>query len=296
MQKNLTIAVIGLGLIGGSILKKLNSSDYNLIGVSRSKQTIDKALEQGLISRGSTNIDVIKDADIVFICTPINKTIPTLLEVNNTVKPGTIITDVASLKGFITDFVNTSHLPINFIGGHPMAGTENRGLDASLADLFSGAKWVLTPSKWVKEEDVNTLKIIIDQLGAKSIIADPQEHDKAVALISHMPLFLSHALFNLIKNYPDKETGELAMKLAASGFRDMTRLSATNPELTIDMLVENKINVLNAFRELIDEASGMEKQFTENEKNFAENCEKTAKMREKMYSRDGKNVYQGLNL
>jgi len=292
MKKDLIIAVIGLGLIGGSILKKLYGIGYKLIGVSRSHETVDKAFKQGLIYQGSTDINIIKDADIVFICTPINKTIPILVDVMNTVKSEAIITDAASLKGFILDFVNTSHDPINFIGGHPMAGTENKGIDASFPDLFEGAKWVLTPSKWTNEKDLEVLKELIERLGAQPVIADPDEHDKAVALISHMPLFLSQTLFSLVKNYSDREIGELAVKLASSGFRDMTRLVATNPELATDMLIENRTNVLETFRELIKEASGLEKLLVE-EEGFSENSEKLAEQRKKMYSPEGKNVYSG---
>ncbi len=291
MQKQLSIAVIGLGLIGGSIVKKLQNSCHSLIGVSRSRQTIDKALDQGLISRGSTDISIVKDADVVFICTPINKTVPMVFDISKTVKPETIITDAASLKGLIMDFVNTSHTPVNFIGGHPMAGTENKGLDSSFPELFEGAKWVLTPSKWVQKESINTLKQIIEELGAEWVIANPDEHDKAVALISHMPLLLSQSLFSLVENYPDQSIRELAKQLASSGFRDMTRLAATNPELAKDMLIENKTNVIKALRELVNKASHLEKQLSENEEEFSKDCAKIAEMREIMYSPEGKNVY-----
>lgn len=292
MGKCTSIAVIGLGLIGGSILKKLQNTGYNLIGVSRSQKTIDKATEEGLISTGSTDISVIKDADIVFICTPINKTIPILIEVAKIAKKDAIITDVASLKGLIMDFVNTSHDPIRFIGGHPMAGTEQSGIDASFPELFKGAKWVLTPSNWTTEDDIKTLETVINQLEARTVLAEPQQHDKAVALISHMPLFISQSIYSLVKNYPDRDTGELAMQLAASGFRDMTRLAATNPELASDMLIENRTNVLNTVRELVKEASLLEKQLAENEEKFTENCEDIASSRKNMYSPDGRNIYK----
>ena len=285
------LAVIGLGLIGGSILKRLKNNNYNLIGVSRRQETIDKAVKEGIISRGSTKISVIKDADIVFICTPINTTISILNEAAETVNPKTIITDTASLKGFIIDFVNTNSKPINFIGGHPMAGTENKGLDASFPGLFEEAKWVLTPSKWTNDNDVKKLEKIIHQLGAKTVSADPHKHDKAVALISHMPLFLSQTLFNLVKNYPDKSIGDLAMNLASSGFRDMTRLAATNPELTADMLFENKENVFSDFEEFINESAFLGKNLIENKDNFIKISREIANLREKMYSAEGKNIY-----
>lgn len=238
----LTIAVIGLGLIGGSILKGLKGKNYNLAGVSRSPETIKKAMEQGLISGTS-----FQDADIIFICTPINKTVDTIKEVARQAKPGALITDAASIKGFIMDFVNAGNEPVNFIGGHPMAGTEHRGFDASFETLFRGAKWVLTPSKWAS--DTRLLEEVISELGATPVIADPCEHDRAVALISHMPLFLSQALLDFVERHPGHE---LALKLAASGFRSMTRLAHTNPELARDMLSGNRENVLSSLEEFMD--------------------------------------------
>ena len=107
---------------------------------------------------------------------------------------------------------------MNFIGGHPMAGTENKGIDFAADNLFEGAKWVLTPSKWSKKEDMHILEKLIGNLGAKPIIADPYEHDKAVALISHLPLLLSQALFGFVYNYDDKNIQELALKASFKRF------------------------------------------------------------------------------
>ncbi|HSA05811.1 MAG TPA: prephenate dehydrogenase/arogenate dehydrogenase family protein [Candidatus Gastranaerophilales bacterium] len=290
MQKEFSIAVIGLGLIGGSILKKLKNTKNKLIGVSARQETIDKALKEQIISEGSTNIGIIKDADIIFICTPINITLDMLKEVILIAKPECIITDVAGVKGFIMDFVNKNNAPVNFIGGHPMAGTENKGLDASDSNMFEKAKWVLTPSKWAQNKDVDILKQIINELGAEVIVADAYEHDKAVALISHFPLFLSQSLFDFVNNYPDKETGRLAMKLAASGFRDMTRLAATNPTLATDMLFQNRENVVLAYKEYIEHSKLLENELVEQEENFIKHVNELVDSRKKMYSPEGKNI------
>lgn len=295
MERGFTISVIGLGLIGGSILKKLKNTENKLIGVSRRQETIDKAFEEGLISEGSVKLDVIKNSDFVFVCSPINKTLQIIIDAGKITKTSAIITDVASIKSPITDFINKSNDPINFIGGHPMAGTEYKGLDSSFAELFEGAKWVLTPCRWTTKDSINLLKNLIEKLGAETIIAEPDEHDKAVALISHMPLLLSQSLYSLVKNHPDKKTGDLAMQLASSGFRDMTRLAATNPELSIDMIMENKENVVNAMKELIQEYSVIEKKLKE-EQAYTKICFDLARSREKIYSKEGKNFYKGLNL
>ncbi len=290
MEKVKSIAVIGLGLIGGSILKGLKNKGYELLGVARRQETINYALAEKIIDKGSTNIDLIKEADIIFVCVPINKTIETIELVCSQTKPEAIITDVASLKKDIIDFINTKTSPVRFIGGHPMAGTENKGLEAASENLFEGAKWVLTPSKWVHQEDINTLCPIIENLGAKIVFAEPSQHDKAVALISHFPLFLSQALFQMVDKYPEKDVSKLALTLAASGFRDMTRLASTNPELSKDMLINNKENIIETIKELSKNLKDLERTLVENEKNFINIIEDLAKERKKMYSADGKNI------
>jgi len=285
-----TIVVIGLGLIGGSILKGLKDKGFELLGIARRKETIEQALIEKIISEGSTNLELACKADLIFVCTPINKTIETIKLLSSKVKPETIITDVAGLKGNILGFINESQYPVRFIGGHPMSGTENKGLNASYENLFEGAKWVLTPSKWSNQENLIKLSSVIEKLGAKIVITDPVLHDKAVALISHMPLFLSQSLFGTVENYPDKDVSELAFILASSGFRDMTRLASTNPELSKDMLIQNKENIIMAVKELKKYLGELEKELIENEENFVKTIEKTASQRKQMYSPEGKNV------
>ena len=290
-NKKSKIAVIGIGLIGGSILKRLSSEDVNLIGVSRSQKTVNKSIERNIVNEASTDIKIIKDADIVFVCTPINKTIDTVKTVSEIVKESCIITDVASLKGFIIDSVNNSEKPVNFIGGHPMAGTEYNGIDAAFKELFDDAKWVLTPSKWSKDSDLQKLKEIVELLGAKPVIADPYNHDKAVSLISHMPLMLSQALFGMVKDYPDETIKELSLKLAASGFRDTTRIAGTSPELAKDMLIENRINVLNSVDELISYLSDLKQDLNNNPNQLIAKINEIVSFRREMYLENGKNIY-----
>ncbi len=284
-----TIAVIGLGLIGGSVLKGLKNKGYKLLGIARRQETIEQALNEKIIDEGSVDINIACEADLIFVCTPINNTIETIKYLQEKVKAETIITDAASIKGKIINFANSGGF-MRFIGGHPMAGTENKGLEESSESLFVGAKWVLTPSKRSSEDDLSSLSAVIEKLGAKIIIADPVQHDKAVALISHMPLFLSQALYNFIKNYPDEEISRLALCLAAGGFRDMTRLAATNPELAQDMLIENKSNVLESIQELQKHLDMFKKELSENGESFVKLSEELAVERKKMYSPDGKNV------
>lgn len=283
-----TIAVIGLGLIGGSLLKALKDKGYKLIGISRRQSTVDKALKDRIVRYASIDINLVKEADLVFICTPINKTIDTIELIKDKVKPTCIITDAASLKGFVLEHVNNSATKIRFVGGHPMAGTENRGIEAAVDGLFNKAKWVLTPSKWSNDSDILDLQKVLISIGARPILAKAEAHDKAVALISHMPMLISQALFKSVSE--NQEVGDLAFKLAASGFRDMTRLSMSNVEMASDMINLNRDNIMSALVDVIRCANDLNENFNTENSDFIHKYGKLIKLRKEMYNSDGNNI------
>lgn len=210
------IGVVGLGLIGGSIFKAL-SGKYDVVGVSSP----------------SDDYLILKDCEIVFVCIPMNKTLEILDKLETILPANTIVTDVCSLK----TFVSKKKYSYNFIPSHPMAGTEHSGWENSFAELFQGAKWVFTPS----DGDVpDKLETVINDLGAQTIITTAEEHDKAVALISNLPLIVAQALCENIKD------NKLAQLIASSGFRDTTRLALSNTEMAADMLELNRENIKSA--------------------------------------------------
>ena len=218
------IGVIGLGLIGGSIFKNLlEGKKHTVIGISRTVNEFN-------VSKDYNNL---KECEIVFVCTPMNITLDILDKLNNILDKNTIVTDVCSLK----EFVSKKSYSYKFIPSHPMAGTEHQGWDYAFPDLFEGATWAVTPKDDTDMKDFGTLKSVIEELGAHTILTTPQEHDKAVALISHAPMLVAQALCKNI------ESNELAQKLAASGFRDTTRLAMSNIEMANDMVVMNKENI-----------------------------------------------------
>ena len=223
------IGIIGLGLIGGSIFKAL-SNKYNVIGVSSSVK------EKNV----SKDYETLKDCDLVFVCTPMHATLEILDKLESILPPTTIVTDVCSLKGF----VSKKKYSYNFIPSHPMAGTENSGWESSFPELFNSAKWVITPIDGIVESSQEILESVIKSLGAEVIITTPEEHDRAVALISHMPMVIAQALCENIKDNP------LAQELAASGFRDTTRLALSNTQMAADMVELNNENIKNALDEL----------------------------------------------
>ena len=217
------IGIIGLGLIGGSLFKDL-SEVYDVVAVSQS-QNGDRIFK---------TFDVLKDRDIVFVCTAMNKTLKVLDELENILNSKTIVTDVCSLKQFVCQ----KQRPYNFIPSHPMAGTEHKGFEHSFKGLFKGAKWVLiSATKQLRNKTIEPLIEIIEFVGAKPIFTTAEEHDKAAAMISHMPMVLAQALVLATKNNP------LALEMAASGFRDMTRLALSNEEMACDMVNMNHKNI-----------------------------------------------------
>lgn len=213
------IGVVGLGLIGGSIFKDLKSLGYDIVAVSKSQSGVNIYNDYSVLS----------DCNIVFVCSAMNKTLAILDTLENYLSKDTIVTDVCSLKQFVCQ----KKRPYKFVPSHPMAGTEYKGFENSFEGLFKGAKWVITP---VFTESPELIEII-EKLGAKPVITTPKKHDEAVALISHMPMVVAQAIFKTAQD------NDLALEIAASGFRDMTRLAMSNTEMANDMVQLNSENI-----------------------------------------------------
>ncbi len=223
------IGVVGLGLIGGSIYKDLVKLGYDVVGVSQSQTGVNI----------SKSYEILSDCDVVFVCSAMNKTPAILDELEDFLNENIIVCDVCSLK----EFVCHKSYKYKFVPTHPMAGTENKGFDSSFEGLFKNAKWAICPQE-NRIEDIDLIKNLIEQLGAKPMVTSPKEHDVAVAMISHMPMVIAQALFYAAKD------NQLALELAASGFRDMTRLALSNEEMACDMVAMNSANIEQAILKL----------------------------------------------
>lgn len=266
--------IVGLGLIGGSILKKLNEfEEFELFAVSSNEKTQKALKELGI--KVSAELSQVKNCDVIFVCSPISKTLDILDKLESVVREETIVCDVASVK----EFIGKKKRPYKLIGTHPMAGTEKQGFENSFKELFEGAKWVITPFWNYTNCDIDFIKNVIEKTGAKALEMSAKEHDYAAALISHMPLILSQALFKSAKD------NHLAMQLASSGFRDMTRLAASNTQMALDMTIYNKKNIAKAFNDFINSLNSLKTDYLEQIKEICE-------IREKMYSKEGKNIYR----
>lgn len=268
----MNIGIVSLGLIGGSILKSLYGKGHNLFAVTRNLETVKKAKQY--TNNISTEFDILKNCDIVFVASPINQINNILDKLENYLNANCIVLDCASVK----ELVMKKH-SYKFIASHPMAGTERKGFDASFDNLFNGAVWVITPFEDTLDEDIKTAENIISLMGAKIIKTTAKEHDKVAALISHFPLLVSQALLYTIKD------NKLAKQLASSGFRDMTRLCLSNIDMALDMFNYNSNNIDIASKELF-----FALEFIKNSKDFSILSE-IKNLRSKMYSQDGKNVF-----
>lgn len=250
--KNITI--IGLGLIGGSLalsLKKFNN-DFTLTGYDSSPEAINIAIYRKIIDKTAKDYeDAVKNADLVIIATPVRLILEVANRIKDKLKSGVIVTDVGSAKENIVESMNKI-LPkdVIFIGGHPMAGSENEGVLSARQDLFINAFYVLTPTDNTKTEALAALHTLFTKIGAKVITISPVEHDKIVSLISHLPHIISTNLVSLVDDR-QKELTNL-FKLCAGGFRDMTRIAASNPKMWVDISFENKKEIINALDGYID--------------------------------------------
>lgn len=256
------IAVIGLGLIGGSIFKDLLTLKYDCIGISQSQHNIEHVY---------SDYSYLEDRELIFVCKEMNKTIQTLKDIEKYINKDTIVTDVCSLK----EFVCKDSFNFKFIPSHPMAGTEFSGWNNAQNNLFKGAKWVITPTN--NNYKPTILEDIISELGAKIIYTTPQKHDEAVALISHMPMLLAQALFNTAKN------NELALKLASSGFRDMTRLALSSIDMANDMITLNSKNIETSLLKLYSSIGSLTKE------DYKNKITSIKEQRSAMY-KNGKNI------
>ncbi|HXK34023.1 MAG TPA: prephenate dehydrogenase/arogenate dehydrogenase family protein [Dehalococcoidia bacterium] len=241
------IAIIGLGLIGGSIglaLKAAGLKDMEIAGTARTRETLQTAKKRGAIDRAEhTPADAVRDARLVIVATPIMRTKEIFEEIAPALSPGAVVTDAGSTKGDVMRWARDILPPTAFfVGGHPMAGKEQTGIDAAEAGLFRDKPWVVVPSLDAPEPAVRTVIGLAQACGAAPRYMDADEHDSYVAAISHLPLVVASALFSVV--FDSQAWPEMA-SLASSGFRDTTRLASGSAEMAHDIMATNRENVLH---------------------------------------------------
>lgn len=261
------IAIIGVGLLGGSIglgVRKRNLAE-EIIGIGRNESSLQKALKRGAVDEITMSISKVRDADLIIPATPV-KSIPQIVKgLFPFAKKGAIINDVGSTKlEIVREIEKITPLGVHFVGGHPLAGSEKKGVEFADSDLFEGSICFLTPLKMEREgEAVKLLEKFWRALGAKPAIISPQVHDFLVAGISHLPHLVAVSLVNAI--LPMKLESKRLIEFAGQGWKDTTRISKGSPELWIDILSTNREEILR-FIEKFDEEWDKIKNFLEEEK------------------------------
>ncbi len=243
------VAIIGTGLIGGSVGLGLKERGLatTIIGVGHRKVSINKALKIKAIDEGSTSIEkAAKQADIIILATSVNLIPDYAKRIIPLMKKTAILTDVGSTKDYIVSQVNDEMKSTcgsgksNFIGAHPIAGSEQRGVDYARSDLFEDSVCVLTPTNLNTKKSITMLSNMWKALGAKISIMTPSKHDETLALVSHLPHFVATSLAGVID--------EKHWKFAASGLRDTTRIASGDPDLWLSIGKQNKQELIDALR------------------------------------------------
>jgi cyclohexadieny/prephenate dehydrogenase len=242
-----TIALIGIGLIGSSIAREIKDKGLagSVVISTRSEATLKRAQELNLGDRYTISAaDAARDADLVIVSVPVGASGAVAAEIAPNLKPGAIVTDVGSTKGSVIAQM-APHMPpgVHFIPGHPIAGTEYSGPDAGFIGLFKGRWCILTPLPDTDETAKAKLRTFWETLGSMVDDMDPEHHDKVLAIVSHLPHIIA---YNIVGTADDLEavTESEVIKYSASGFRDFTRLAASDPTMWRDVCLHNKDAIL----------------------------------------------------
>jgi len=251
------IAIIGLGLIGGSLglaIKAARLDNLEVVGYDREWGVGPKAQRLGAIDRAARDArSAARDAALVVIATPVLATRQVMEEIAPVLREGCVVTDTGSTKAEVLRWAGEI-LPghVDFVGGHPLAGKEQSGIQAADAHLFAGAAYCVVPHVNASERAIKAVLSLVGIVGARPVFIDAEEHDSYVAAVSHLPLVLSVALFSLAHNsqaWPDMA------ELAASGFRDLTRLASGDPNMSHDICITNRERILHWLDRMMDELS-----------------------------------------
>lgn len=268
MRRLKTLAVIGVGLVGGSFAAALRRAGVasSVVGFDRDPEALEKAAALGVIDVAADSASAAaRGADLVVVAVPVRAIGPVLHDVSLTLDANAVVTDVGSTK---TEVVATAREELRerfprFVPGHPIAGRETSGVEAASPDLFRGARVVLTPAPETAADAVELVKACWEAAGGKVATVSPEEHDRIFAAVSHLPHLLS---FALVSEIAARDNAAELLGFAAGGFRDFTRIAASSPEMWRDIALQNRAALLDeldryaaqlaVFRELIDKGEG----------------------------------------
>jgi len=249
------VAIIGVGLIGGSlamVLRKKGMADY-IIGIGRGIANLETAKRLGVVDEFTHDPKAaVKGVDLVVIAVPVGSIAKVVKDIAPYLEDGAIVTDVGSVKGWVIKEVEEI-LPerVLFVGGHPIAGTENAGVEAAFPTLFEDHKCILTPTSRTDTNALQVVKGIWEAAGSAVSLMDADEHDRILATISHLPHIVAYALVNTAKDSD--------LTYSAGGFRDFTRIASSPPEMWRDICIINRKPILDAIHRFQETLEGLKR-------------------------------------
>lgn len=250
---SLTYGFIGLGLIGGSIAKAIKNADNNsrIMAYTPHKETVDKAHDEGIVDLPLYEIGPeFRDCDFIFLCAPVELNNENLKALVPHLSAKTTITDIGSVKSSIHQVVKELGLESQFIGGHPMAGTERIGYSNSKPGILENAYYIITKTEFSSKERLDTYTELVRMIKAIPLVVPYEQHDYITAAISHVPHVISASLVNLVKNSDGKD--QLMKTIAAGGFKDITRISSSSPIMWKQICMTNSYNISDLLGSYID--------------------------------------------
>ncbi|AMV72506.1 prephenate dehydrogenase [Desulfuromonas sp. DDH964] len=236
------LAVIGVGLIGGSLALALKQAGAvgEVVGIGRGLANLETALRLGVIDRiESDTVAGVADADLVFLATPVLSLAAVAARVLPAMKPGAILTDGGSVKGAVIEAI-APLVPagIHFVPGHPIAGTEKSGAEAAFPTLYQGRRCILTPTAATDPDALDLVRRVWEVAGSEVVVMGVEKHDRVLAAISHLPHMVAYALVNAVGAYDRYQ--ENILEYSAGGFRDFTRIASSDPTMWRDIAVTNR--------------------------------------------------------
>ena len=261
-----TFGFIGLGLIGGSIARGLRraNKDITIMAYMRTRSKLEQAKADGTIDMILDGIDeTLSACDVIFLCTPVEYNAVYLEKVRPFLKPGALITDIGSTKTDIHQAVERLGYEDVFVGGHPMAGSEKTGYESSTDHLLENAYYIITPTKKSTPEQIDRIRQVALGIGALPIVLDYHEHDFSVAAISHLPHLVASSLVNLVHDNDSKD--EIMKRLAAGGFKDITRIASSSPVMWEQICMTNTGNITEVLDRYIDSLTTLREELSDHQ-------------------------------
>ena len=250
------VGIVGLGLIGGSLGLDLRQQGLEVRALVHRSSTAERARQRGLADQVDTDPGVLQPCGLIVLALPLDRLLDPPSRLREALPAQAVITDVGSVKAPVVERWQRWHP--RFVASHPMAGTADSGVEAGITGLFAGRPWVATPTADTNADALEQVRQLAQRVGAQWLSCDPQQHDRAVALISHMPVLVSAALLEAADGEADGGTAALAKQLASSGFADTSRIGGGNPELGTLMARSNRAAVLAALGRYRQRLEGLE--------------------------------------